>query len=140
MVKEAWLAGPAPALADAGYQVVLLDNRGAGASDAPPAPYTVADLAADTAGLIQQLGIGPCRLVGFSLGGAVAEHLAAERADLVRAAALLGSAGPPPPTRGCSLRRSLRWPGKASSCPSASTSPTSSASCSPRPSCRTTRW
>jgi pimeloyl-ACP methyl ester carboxylesterase len=95
MIKEVWLAGPAPALADAGYQVVLLDNRGAGASDAPPAPYSVADLAADTAGLIQQLGIGPCRLVGFSLGGFVAEHLAAERAELVRAVALLGSAGPP---------------------------------------------
>jgi pimeloyl-ACP methyl ester carboxylesterase len=96
MVKEAWpRVGPAPALVDAGYQVVLVDNRGAGASDAPPAPYSVADLAADTAGLIQQLGLGPCRLVGFSLGGLIAEHLAAERADLVRAAALLGSAGPP---------------------------------------------
>ena len=90
-----WLAGPAPSLADASYQVVLVDNRGAGASDAPPAPYTVADLAADTAGLIRQLGLGPCRLVGFSLGGFVAEHLAAEHADLVRAVALLGSAGPP---------------------------------------------
>lgn len=62
MVKEAWLAGPAPALADAGYQVVLVDNRGVGASDAPPAPYTVADLAADTVGLIDQLGLAPCSL------------------------------------------------------------------------------
>lgn len=95
MVKEAWLAGPAPALTDAGYQVVLFDNRGAGGSDAPSAPYTVADLAADTAGLIDRLGLGPCRLVGFSLGGFVAEHLAAERADLVRAVVLLASAGPP---------------------------------------------
>jgi pimeloyl-ACP methyl ester carboxylesterase len=95
MVKEAWLAGPAPALANAGHQVVLVDNRGAGASDAPAAPYTVADLAVDTAGLIDQLGLAPCRLVGYSLGGFVAEHLAAERANLVRAIALLGCAGPP---------------------------------------------
>jgi pimeloyl-ACP methyl ester carboxylesterase len=95
MVKEAWLGGPAPALADAGYQVVLVDNRGVGGSDAPPAPYAVADLAADTAGLIEQLGIGRCRLAGYSFGGFVAEHLAAERPDLVRAVALLGSAGPP---------------------------------------------
>jgi len=97
MVKEAWLAlaGPAPALAEAGYQAVLVDFRGCGGSDAPPPPYTVADLAADTAGLIEQLGLGRCRLVGYGLGGAVAEHLAAERPDLVRAAALLGSAGPP---------------------------------------------
>jgi pimeloyl-ACP methyl ester carboxylesterase len=95
MVKEAWLDGPAPALTGAGYQVVLVDNRGVGGSDAPPAPYAVADLAADTAGLIEQLGIGRCRLVGYSLGGFAAEHLAAERPDLVRAVALLGSAGPP---------------------------------------------
>jgi len=95
MVKESWLAGPAPALAEAGYQAVLVDFRGCGGSDAPPPPYTVADLAADAAGLIEQLGLGRCRLVGYGLGGAVAEHLAAERPDLVRAAALLGSAGPP---------------------------------------------
>jgi pimeloyl-ACP methyl ester carboxylesterase len=95
MVKEAWLAGPAPALAQAGYQVVLMDNRGVGGSDAPPAPYAVADLAADAAGLIEQLGAGRCRLVGYSLGGFVTELLAAERPDLVRAAALVGSAGPP---------------------------------------------
>jgi pimeloyl-ACP methyl ester carboxylesterase len=95
MMKESWLAGPAPALAEAGYQAVLVDLRGCGGSDAPPPPYTVADLAADTAGLIEQLGLGRCRLVGYGLGGAVAEHLAAERADLVRAAALLGSVGPP---------------------------------------------
>jgi pimeloyl-ACP methyl ester carboxylesterase len=95
MEKEAWLAGLAPALTGAGYQVVLVDNRGAGESDAPPVPYAVADLAADTAGLIEQLGIGRCRLAGYSLGGFVAEHLAAERPDLVRAVALLGSAGPP---------------------------------------------
>jgi pimeloyl-ACP methyl ester carboxylesterase len=95
MVKEVWLDGPAQALAEAGYQVVLVDNRGVGGSDAPPAPYAVADLAADAAGLIEQLGIGRCRLVGYSLGGFVAEHLAAERPDLVRAVAVLGSAGPP---------------------------------------------
>src|SRR5215831_12721883 len=95
LVKEALLGGPAPALVGAGYQVVLMDNRGTGGSDAPPAPYAVADLAADAAGLIEQLGIGRCRLVGWSLGGYVAEFLAAERPDLVRAVALLGSAGPP---------------------------------------------
>jgi pimeloyl-ACP methyl ester carboxylesterase len=94
MGKEAWLGGLAPALADAGYQVVLMDNRGFGGSDAPPAPYAIADLAADTAGLIEHLGIGPCRLVGYSLGGFVAEFLAAERPDLLRAAALLACAGP----------------------------------------------
>jgi pimeloyl-ACP methyl ester carboxylesterase len=95
MAKEFWLAASAPALVEAGYQVVLVDNRGVGGSDSPPATYAVADLAADTAGFIEQLGISPCRLVGHSLGGLAAELLAAERPDLVRAAALLCSAGPP---------------------------------------------
>jgi pimeloyl-ACP methyl ester carboxylesterase len=95
MPKEAWLLGGlAPALA-ASYRLVVFDNRGVGGSDAPPAPYSVADMAADTVGLIDRLGLAPCRLVGVSLGGFVAEYLAAEFPRLVRAAALVASAGPP---------------------------------------------
>ncbi len=80
-------------LADAGFEVVTFDTRGIGESDAPPAPYVLADIAADAAGLIEHLGIAPCRIAGFSLGGFVAEELASRRRDLVRAAALLASAG-----------------------------------------------
>src|SRR5262249_53951337 len=85
MVKEALLAGRATALVETGYQGVLMDTGGVGGSDAPPAPYAVADLAPDVAGLIEQLGIGRCRVVGYSLGGFVTEFLAAERPDLVMA-------------------------------------------------------
>lgn len=94
MQKEAWLASVVPPLTDAGYEVVTFDMRGIGESDALPAPYSVADIAADTAGLIEHLGIAPCRLVGFSLGGFVAEELARRRPELVRACVLLASAGP----------------------------------------------
>jgi pimeloyl-ACP methyl ester carboxylesterase len=95
MPKEAWLIGGlAPALG-ARYRTVMFDNRGVGGSDAPAAPYSVSDMADDTAGLIERLGLAPCRLVGVSLGGFVAEHLAAESPGLVRAAALVASAGPP---------------------------------------------
>lgn len=94
MRREAWLASLVPPLAAAGFEVVTFDTRGIGESDAPPAPYSVADIAADTAGLIEHLGIAPCRIAGFSLGGFVAEELAQRRSELVRAAALLASAGP----------------------------------------------
>jgi pimeloyl-ACP methyl ester carboxylesterase len=43
------------------------------------------------------LGISGCRLVGYSLGGFVAELMARRRPDLIRAAVLLGSAGQPGP-------------------------------------------
>ena len=83
----------APALVDAGYQAVLFASRGVEPSEAPPAPYTVAEMAADAAGLIEHLGIGPCRVVGYSLGGFIAEELCYQRPDLVRDIVLMASAG-----------------------------------------------
>lgn len=50
-------------------------------------------MALDTAGLIEQLNLAPCRIVGLSLGGFIAEELCCTRPDLVRAAVLWGSAG-----------------------------------------------
>src|SRR5436190_19962679 len=43
--------GIVPALTAAGYRVVTFDNRGMAPSSSPPAPYTLADLLADTRGL-----------------------------------------------------------------------------------------
>ena len=50
----AW-ALQAPAFA-AEHRVIALDNRGAGQSDAPSMPYTIAGMAADVAGLLDALG------------------------------------------------------------------------------------
>lgn len=85
-----WQLGIAPALVDAGFQVVTFDNRGVAPSDAPPAPYTIDDMTADTAALIEHLGIGPVHVVGYSLGSWIAEVLAWQRPDLVRSAVLMG--------------------------------------------------
>jgi thioesterase CepJ len=84
------------AFIDAGFRVVTFDSRGVGQSDGPPGPYSVAEMAADTAALIESLGLAPCRLVGLSLGGSIAEELCATRPDLVRAAVLWASAGATP--------------------------------------------
>jgi len=85
------------ALDAAGYQVVTYSARGVAPSAASPPPYTVAELADDLAGLLLHLEISDCRLVGYSLGGFVAELTARRRPDLIRSAVLIGSAGEPGP-------------------------------------------
>jgi thioesterase CepJ len=90
----AWQFSILPALVDAGHRVVTFDNRGLDPSEAPPAPYSVADHAADAAALVEHLGLGPCRVAGHSLGAWTCELLAADRPDLVRAAALIAGCNP----------------------------------------------
>jgi pimeloyl-ACP methyl ester carboxylesterase len=85
----------APALADAGFRVLTFDNRGVPPSSSPPAPYTVDDMVGDTVALVGSLRIDRFAVAGYSMGGWVAETLAAERPDLVQAAAFLGSLNRP---------------------------------------------
>src|SRR5580693_8782108 len=79
-----WTMYQVPALTEAGYEVITFDNRGIPPSDVPAGDYSLADLVADTAGLIEALDVGPCRLVGTSLGALVATELAISRPELVR--------------------------------------------------------
>ncbi len=86
-----WDLGIAPALVAGGYQVVTFDNRGVGPSSSPPAPYSVATMVEDTVGLLDHLGLDRVRMAGHSMGGWIAEVLAARHPDRVEAVALLGS-------------------------------------------------
>ncbi|MEZ0075276.1 alpha/beta fold hydrolase [Planotetraspora sp. GP83] len=86
-----WSMHQVTALTAAGYQVVTFDARGTSPSSVPPGPYRLADLAADAAGLITELGLGPCAVAGASLGAMTAQELALARPDLVRAAVMLGT-------------------------------------------------
>jgi pimeloyl-ACP methyl ester carboxylesterase len=95
MEADLWFAQVTD-LAAAGHTVITFDNRGCGRSEAPPAPYSVTGMAADTAALIEHLGLGPCDVIGYSLGGYIAQELAVARADLVRRLVLLAGAGPAP--------------------------------------------
>lgn len=76
----------------AGLRIVRYDMRGHGLSDAPEGDYFMGDLVADAAGLIDQVVGGPVVLVGLSIGGVVAQGLAAERPDLLRAIVLSNTA------------------------------------------------
>lgn len=73
------------------FQVLLLDNRGAGRSDAPQGPYTAAQMAADACAVLDHAGVRQAHVVGASLGGFLAQELALRWPDRVRRLALLGT-------------------------------------------------
>jgi pimeloyl-ACP methyl ester carboxylesterase len=77
-----WRVGPA--LADAGWRVVAVDQRGHGHSPRLGGPVTVVDLAGDLAMTIEAIGRPVDLLIGHSLGGAVAAEVAVDRPDLVQ--------------------------------------------------------
>jgi 3-oxoadipate enol-lactonase len=72
----------------AGLRILRFDLRGHGLSTAPDGPYFMGDLVSDTARIMEHAGVKDAVFVGLSLGGVVAQGLAAERPDLVRALVL----------------------------------------------------
>ncbi|MFI2352798.1 alpha/beta fold hydrolase [Streptomyces sp. NPDC019443] len=86
-----WSLHQTPALNEAGYQAITFDNRGIAPSDIPPGKYTLADMVADTKGLIEALDAAPCRIVGVSLGAMIAQELAISHPHLVRCAVLIAT-------------------------------------------------
>jgi pimeloyl-ACP methyl ester carboxylesterase len=58
------------------FKVIVFDNRGAGESDKPEMSYTISMFAADTAGLLEALGIPRAHVIGASLGGFIAQEFA----------------------------------------------------------------
>ncbi len=72
-----------PALARR-FQVITFDNRDTFRSDRAEAPYTVAAMAEDAAGLLEMLGIRAANVIGASLGGFIAQELALAHPERVR--------------------------------------------------------
>ncbi len=58
------------------HRVILIDNRGAGRSDKPTMPYTMTQFAADTVGVLTDLHIDQAHILGGSLSGMIAQHVA----------------------------------------------------------------
>jgi 3-oxoadipate enol-lactonase len=71
-----------PGLAER-YDVILFDNRGIGHSDAPPGPYTVAQMAEDAVRVLDEAEVERAHVVGTSLGGMVAQELVLAHPDRV---------------------------------------------------------
>src|SRR5262249_11503394 len=75
------------------FRLVLLDNRDAGASDETAGPYALPDMAGDALGVMDQLGIEQFHVVGASMGGAIAQHLALLAPTRVATLVLVGTWG-----------------------------------------------
>lgn len=73
---ESWKAQVGP-LKEAGYRVVAYDRRGFGRSEKPGGGFDYDTLAADLAGVLEDLDLRDVTLVGFSMGGGeVARYVA----------------------------------------------------------------
>ena len=80
------------------FRCLRYDTRGHGRSPVVDEPFTIEDLAADLAALLDALGIGKAHVVGLSLGGMTGQVLAATRPDKVDRLVLCAtSAHMPPP-------------------------------------------
>jgi len=65
-------------------KVISFDNRDIGGSSDSPGEYTAKDMADDAAGLLDALGIERADVIGYSLGGAIAQELAIAHPGRVR--------------------------------------------------------
>lgn len=73
------------------YRCIAPDNRDVGRSARAVEPYTLADMAADMAAVLRAAGSAPAHVIGLSLGGAIAQHLALDYPEVVRSLCLVSS-------------------------------------------------
>ena len=73
------------------YRVIAFDNRDVGQSSYAEGPYSVSDMAADTLALADTLELDSFHLLGYSMGGAVAQEVALAAAQRVRTLSLCAS-------------------------------------------------
>ncbi|MBV9065022.1 MAG: alpha/beta fold hydrolase [Methylobacteriaceae bacterium] len=76
------------------FTLITIDNRGTGGSDKPVAGYALANLARDVCGVLDHLRIERAHMLGYSMGGAIAQEFVcqfpARVAGLVLCATMCG--------------------------------------------------
>jgi 3-oxoadipate enol-lactonase len=98
MLLHGWLAnadlnwwGVYGDVADAGYRVLAIDHRGHGRGLQPLVPFRRVDCAGDAAAVLRELDV-KATVVGYSMGGAIAQLVAREHPDVVEGLVLSGTA------------------------------------------------
>ncbi|MHB8658110.1 MAG: alpha/beta fold hydrolase [Solirubrobacteraceae bacterium] len=99
MLLHGWMAsadlnwiGAYGALVEAGYRVLAIDHRGHGRGLRPLEPFRLIDCAADAAAAIRLLELAPAVVIGYSMGGAIAQLVARDHPDVVEGLVLSGTA------------------------------------------------
>jgi len=99
MLLHGWVAnadlnwcGAYAALAAAGYRVLAIDHRGHGRGLRALTPFRLTDCAGDAAAALRMLDVAPAIVVGYSMGGAVAQLMARDHVDVVSGLVLSGTA------------------------------------------------
>jgi pimeloyl-ACP methyl ester carboxylesterase len=73
------------------FRLVLIDNRGSGDSERTEGRFTVADMARDVVAVLDHAGIDRAHLLGISLGGMIAQEVAAGYPDRVNGLVLVAT-------------------------------------------------
>jgi pimeloyl-ACP methyl ester carboxylesterase len=99
MLLHGWMAsadlnwcGSYGSLVEAGYRVLAIDHRGHGRGLRPLVPFRLADCAADAAAVLRALDAHPALIVGYSMGGAIAQLVARDHPDVATGIVLSGTA------------------------------------------------
>jgi pimeloyl-ACP methyl ester carboxylesterase len=66
------------------FRTVAFDNRGIGQSEVPPGPYPIPLMASDAAAVLDAAGIESAHVLGFSMGGMIAQEFAMQYPRRIR--------------------------------------------------------
>jgi 3-oxoadipate enol-lactonase len=80
------------------FRLILVDNRGVGASDRPEGPYDLEVMAADAVAVLDHAGVDSAHVMGASMGGVLAQVMAVRHTARVRSLVLA-----------CTACRHHRW-------------------------------
>ncbi|MCX2745448.1 alpha/beta hydrolase [Mangrovivirga sp. M17] len=94
------------------YTCIRFDFRGHGKSESTDNGYDLNTLTEDFAGLVQELNIGNCHFIGFSMGGMVALRAAIKYPELIKSLILIDTSSEPEPKSGMIRNKAMLFVAK----------------------------